>query len=266
MNSTARPNDHLLVDLGVMSRVVIGLILRETKTRFGKHRLGYIWALIEPTVFIGLFVAINAVIRDRIPFGESILLFVVPALLMVRVFLGITKQMVSSISANKALLSYPPVKPPDVIIARFILEMLTMMVLILLFFVLISWIADIELIVYFHRFAAATSVLFLLCLGVGTFNSVLSILWPTWEKIWGFVGFPTLILSGVFFIPKSLPPAYQYWLSYNPVLHCVEWMRTATYLTYDPLLDRSYPVVFGLVMLVLGLALERIYRYRLLSL
>ena len=251
--------------LGVMGRVVTGLILRETKTRFGKHRLGYVWALIEPAVFILSFVVLRAFMQDRIPFGESILLFVIPALLVIRIFIGISGRMMAAFSANKALLAYPPVKPPDVLFARFLLEMLTMSVLIALFFTLMAWIAEIEVILFYDRFAAAIAVLFLVSAGMGVFNAVFSILWPAWERIWGFSSFPILLLSGAFFLPESLPPAYQYWLSFNPVLHCVEWMRTATYLTYDPLLDKTYPIGFGLVALVVGLALERIYRYKLLS-
>jgi len=250
---------------GTMGRVITGLILRETKTRFGKHRLGYVWALIEPAVFILIFAGARTFLRDRVPFGENILLFVIPAMLVLRIFTGISGRMVASISANKALLAYPPVKPPDVIIARFLLEMLTMSVLIVLFFAMMAWIVNTEVILYFDRFLIATGALFLLCAGMGTFNAVFSIIWPAWEKIWGFTGLPLLILSGVFFVPSSMPPKYQHWLSFNPLLNCVEWMRTATYLTYDPLLDKAYPIMFGLVALVIGLSLERIYRYKLLS-
>ena len=265
MSAVVALSSSFLDQLRVMSRVIVALILRETKTRFGKHRLGYVWALIEPAVFILIFGVLRTAIRDRIPFGESILLFIIPALLLVRIFIGLAGHMGASISANKALLAYPPVKPPDVIIARFLLEMLTMSLLIAIFFVLMAWIAEIEVIIYFHSFAASITALFLLCVGMGAFNAVVSVLWPAWERIWRFSSLPILILSGVFFVPKSLPPAYQYWLSFNPVLHCVEWMRTATYLTYDPLLDRPYPIMFGLVTLVIGLALERLYRYKLLS-
>ena len=36
--------------------VLNALILREMKTRFGSHQLGYLWALIDPTLWIATFV------------------------------------------------------------------------------------------------------------------------------------------------------------------------------------------------------------------
>lgn len=252
-------------EAALMLRVIVSLILCETKTRFGKHRLGYVWALLEPAIFILGFIALRAYLSQSIPFGESLLLFMVPGLLVVRIFQGITGRMLPAISSNKALLSYPPVKPFDVLAARFVLELLTKYVLLVIFFVLMDWTADTEVILHYTRFASAVAALTVLACGVGAFNAVISVLWPTWSIIWGFTSFPLIILSGIFFVPKSLPPDAQYILSFNPVMHCVEWLRTATYLTYDPVLERTYPIAFGLIALVIALSLERIYRYRLLS-
>ena len=36
-------------------QVVHALLLRETKTRFGANQLGYLWALIEPSLVIAMF-------------------------------------------------------------------------------------------------------------------------------------------------------------------------------------------------------------------
>lgn len=35
--------------LKVMWRVQVAVLLRETKTRFGKNKLGYLWAFVEPS-------------------------------------------------------------------------------------------------------------------------------------------------------------------------------------------------------------------------
>ena len=253
--------DHL----ALMCRVIIGLILREMSTRFGRQRLGYGWALIEPSVYILFFVLIRSAIVGRVPFGESILLFFIPGLLVVRVFVGVCGKMLFAISANRALLTYPPVKPVDVMIARFLLESLTMYVILTSFFVLMHWIAGTKVILDYGEFAGSVAALSILCAGFGAFNAVFSILWPTWERIWSFVPMPVMILSGTFFVPKALPSGIQDLLAYNPVLHCVEWLRTSTYLTYDPLLDRSYPILFGYVLLILALSLERLYRPKLLN-
>ena len=43
----------------VQTRVIWALMLRETKTLFGKHKLGYMWALINAAFSIGIFWAIR---------------------------------------------------------------------------------------------------------------------------------------------------------------------------------------------------------------
>ena len=36
-----------------MGRVIHALILRDMRTRFGRHHLGYIWAFLEPIITVG---------------------------------------------------------------------------------------------------------------------------------------------------------------------------------------------------------------------
>ena len=62
-----------------------------------------------------------------------------------------------------------------------------------------------------------------------------------------------------------MPPPVQAFISWNPLLHCVEWIRTGVYLTYDPMLDKPYVFVVGSLFLVTGLLLERAYRHRIMA-
>jgi capsular polysaccharide transport system permease protein len=68
------------------------------------------------------------------------------------------------------------------------------------------------------------------------------------------------------FVASNLPDKLAVPLSYNPVLECVEWMRTAYYETYsDRLVSEQYIIAFGLVTLCLGLTAERFFRRRMLE-
>ena len=72
--------------------------------------------------------------------------------------------------------------------------------------------------------------------------------------------------SGVLFVPDALPEIARVPLSYNPVLHVVEWMRSAYYEGYGAnILSRTYVLTWGATMLFLGLVLERLVRGRLLQ-
>lgn len=254
-------NRDFFVQLKQMSTVIVAIILRETKTRFGKNKLGYLWAIIEPCSYILIFLYIRSALHMRIPFGENLFLFIISGLLTYRMFKSVTGRALNAISANQALLTYPQVKPLDTVIARIILEITTMLVVFFVFFSLLNLFSKVSIIHYPERFAGAISATILLSLGVGLFNAVLATLSPSWERIWGLCSLPLLILSGIFYIPKSLPPAAQSILQWNPVLNCIEWMRSAIYLDYDPLLSRSYVVWFALIAILVGLILERYFRY-----
>ncbi|MFD2237986.1 ABC transporter permease [Aureimonas populi] len=251
--------------LRISSRVVTAVVLRETKTRFGKSRLGYLLAIIEPLAFVGIFIGLRALIGRHVPFGESLVLFFLTGLLVFRIFLAISGRVASGISGNKALLAYPPVKVNDILFARLLLEMLTMYVVFALCFGALAFVSDRAVIVHPVVMAEALAAVTFLSFGLGVLNAVLSVLLPMWTMVFSLLRIPLLLASAVFYLPSSLPHWVQEILWWNPLLHCVEWMRSGTYLVYDPLLDKWYPLLVGLVMLVAGFALERLYRYRLLA-
>lgn len=257
--NTQRLSD-LLHGLNISQRVIIAIILRETKTRFGKNKLGYLWAIIEPSAYVALLLFIRDKMHASIPFGENLFLFLLTGILVYRVFISVAGRALNAISANHALLTYPLVKPLDTIFARIILEIITMLIVLTIFFLLLSVFSNYTIIHHPQRFAFAICALMFLSTGVGVLNAVVSVILPTWERFWGLIKFPLLILSGVFYIPKSMPPMVQNILVWNPILNCVEWIRSASYLDYDPLLDKSYVLWFSSICLCLGLVLERKYR------
>jgi capsular polysaccharide transport system permease protein len=106
----------------------------------------------------------------------------------------------------------------------------------------------------------------LLGLGTGVINAIIAAAFPMWVT-----GFTLIILflwltSGVFFIAHALPESLRYPLSFNPVVHFVEWMRAAYYEGYgDSYLDKYYVIGYGAFCLCFGLLLERLVRGRLLQ-
>ena len=240
------------------ANVIGALVLRESATRYGSSRLGYLWAFIEPLVLLSLFLLLRVYLRDRIAFGESALLFIASGFLTVRIFVSITRQMLTSITQNSALMTFPSIVPLDLVIARFMVEMLTMGTVIAIFYLLVVNVSDVAVIHDPIDFTIAVAVLFLLGGGVGMLNAGIGVLWSGYGRIFGFLSFPLLICSGVFYLPSSLSPDALAVLSWNPVLHSVEWLREAIYLDYVSVLDRSYPIVFSTVCMGLGLVMVRL--------
>ena len=242
-------------------RVWVALILRESKTRFGRNKLGFLWALIEPLAYVGMFLVIRGALRDRIPFGQDMALFLVTGILTFRMFMAVTSRGLGAIVSNLALIAYPPVKPLDVIMARVVLETLTMYVIWAITLGLLSIFIEGEVIADHAKLVAALAALTYLSFSFATLNGVLGVLWPTWERIWGLFRFPMFITAGIFFLPVSMPPAMQAVIEWNPVLHAIEWVRTAIYMTYEPLLSIPYLLGFSTLALCVALVLERGYRY-----
>jgi capsular polysaccharide transport system permease protein len=263
---TTSVRGHTIEDqLALNGRVITAIILRETKTKFGKYKFGYAWAFVEPIVYVTLFVFVRAFVSANSSFGTQMVIYVVTALLAFRMFTAINSATMRAIGSNLALLAFPPVKPVDCLIARVILETLTMAVIWVIFYAALTAVSEARVVVDYNNLVAAFGAIVLLGAGVGTLNAVISSLFSWYERVWSMMNFPLFILSGVFFNPSQLPQSARAIVIWNPIAHCVEWVRAATQFTYAPMLDRGYVIGFGLITLVVGLLLERMYRYRVLN-
>lgn len=258
-------NEPVLTSTRTFARVIYALVLREAVTRFGRTRLGYVWAFLEPCAYVAIFVFGRAAIQDRVPFGESAILFVLTGLMAFRIAMSIANRTRSAITGNLALLAYPLVRTFDLMIARILLEATTMTIVFAGFFAGIVVFGGVHVQLQLEHMAAAVGAALLLGSGVGVFNAVVGVLLPSWDRVWGLVSLPLFITSGVFFLPSALPPEIMSILWWNPFLHAVEWTRDAAYLDYDPVLNRSYLISFGLTALFLGLLANRYFRQQVLD-
>ena len=59
----------------------------------------------------------------------------------------------------------------------------------------------------------------------------------------------------------ELPDPYSYYLSFNPLMQCVSWMRTAFYIDYHShYLDKTYLLSVASVALVAAFIMQRALR------
>src|SRR5215216_777475 len=99
-------------------QVIHALLLRETKTRFGANQLGYLWAFVQPSLWIGMFLVFDSLFGRTAPPGMSLVAFLTTGIVPFSLFRETTNRCVSAIEANKGLLFYPQVRPLDLVIAR----------------------------------------------------------------------------------------------------------------------------------------------------
>ncbi|WP_421700595.1 ABC transporter permease [Ancylobacter sp.] len=255
----------ILQGLHTQGRVVIALMLREMRLRSVHSRLSYLLALLEPILQLAMMMGIFSIIGRRPDFGTSLLLFLGTGILPFFLFTHVSGRTTSAIRASGLVRALAPIQPLDIMVARALLETATLLVVAVLLFTVIyaTGIPEalpIRPMLAIEGFAATA----LLAIGVGLINGVIGAFFRLWAVIYGVLSRSLIFLSGVFFVPDFMPPQIRYWLSWNPLLHGLEWFRSGFYLTYPTLtLDKTYLIGFGLVALLIGLALERVFRARL---
>jgi capsular polysaccharide transport system permease protein len=257
-----------LEGLRLQVRVIVALILRETRVHFGEMRLGYLWAVIEPTLHLIAYALIFSYLLRRLsPFGGSLVVFSFTGLIPFFLYYKQSIYLAGAIDGNRMLLNLPPVKPIDVFMARGILEAATYLFagFIILLCIGIYGVADavparpVELMPAFMGTV-------LLGFGVGITNAVIRIFIRNWMVIFGFLLSPIFLVSGIWFLPSQVPPPYRDYLLYNPLMHYIMWTRVGFYRNYDPAeLDRGYALWWSLAVVVLGLTLLRVARRKLLE-
>jgi capsular polysaccharide transport system permease protein len=79
---------------------------------------------------------------------------------------------------------------------------------------------------------------------------------------------PLMLISGVIFPLSAIPYPWREWLMWNPVAHGIEGVRAgiSPYYHHVPELNLNYLLGFALVLVFLGLVLQRRFRSRLVSL
>ncbi|MGB0439936.1 MAG: ABC transporter permease [Paracoccaceae bacterium] len=165
----------------------------------------------------------------------------------------------TAIHYSGAFLSYPAVTFMDALMARFVLNGLTG--LLVGFLVLGGIIVGFNLTVILNGWAIlnALGMMFALALGIGVLNCYLFTRFPLWQRAWAILMRPMFILSGIFFIPENVPSRYIDAFMINPLPHLTSEMRRGVYATYDAVHVNSlyvYGIALGCMMLGMILLLR----------
>ena len=245
------------------SRVVAALVLREMRSRFGRHQLGYLWTIIRPLILLSILVFIFRKAGRPAPFGNSMPLFFATGVLPFYLFSRTMRNMATAIDKNEALFEYPWVTPVDALLARGILEVVT--------YTSVTIIGISGIIVFFdtplpdrvHVLAVALAGLGLLGFGMGCINAVVGSILPAWRAAIGLMQRGLIFFSAVMHPTEGLPLYIRDILAWNPIVHGIELFRSGYYMGYRcSILDVGYLFTFGLMLCLIGLAAERTVRLR----
>lgn len=159
-----------------------------------------------------------------------------------------------AVGANRALLSYPNVAPIDTIFSRYILQLGTTIVVAICVFSAINLSLRSPLNVHWPYIIEAAFVASLLALGGALVNNVLFLKYPLYEKVFGIITRPLFMISGVFFLPDTLPHPVRDVMLLNPLVHVVMLFRKGFYPEYRAAgLDAGFLYSIALPLLLVGL-------------
>tara|TARA_B110001454_G_scaffold216085_2_gene238699 strand:+ start:3989 stop:5824 length:1836 start_codon:yes stop_codon:yes gene_type:complete len=249
-------------------RIIIALLLRESRTRFGRSRLGYAWVLFEPIAHIGIMIVlISFLSHSRVPpIGESFALFYFTGIIPYHLFTHTVSHVMKSVPENRPLLQLPVVRAFDVYAARGLLELITEIVVacVLLLFFAIAGLAIIP--INPSGVAIGLILLWFGAVGVGMIFAVLCAFFSAWERIWGALASILYFSSGTFYIPRIMPENIRAILSWNPLLQAIEFIRSNYFYQPHPYwLNLPYFAGFCIGILALGVCVERAFRRKLMG-
>ena len=244
--------------LAIQGQVILALLLRDMRARFGGLQLGYLWAVLDPLFWVVAFYLVFNFFGRHAPSGTDFGGFLAIGILVYQAWRTPLMGALPVVLNGKALLYFARVQPLDIVLSRCLLEFATLVVV---FGVIMTGVAF-----YYGEFdidSPLNLVVGLLVAGLlgsstGLLLASLSVHMESIPNIANIVLRPMFWISGVFFSAAELPRDLRELALLNPVLHLIEFVRDAWFKGYDAdYVDIRYPIAFAAVLLYFGLALER---------
>lgn len=237
-------------------------MLRDMRTRYFNHGLGFIMVPLWPLVHMSVLILIHGGLSHGSPaFGDSTAIFVATGLVPTLTFMYMSRYMGWSLWQNRAMLAFPIVTALDVMFGRAFLEMISACIMITALIFALTVLGENPAPVDINNAVEAFLATIYLAFGCGVLVGAIALFHPFLLTVWQLCIVCIYLSSGTMFVAQTLPDQLSYWLSFNPVLQCVEWMRMGFYESYsDKLLSKQYVLAFGSVAMFLGLIIERLFR------
>lgn len=241
-------------------RTIVALMLREMATTYGRSPGGYLWAVLEPAAGIALLTVIFSIGFKSPPIGTNFPIFYATGMVPFLLYMDVSGKVSLSIVFSKPLLGYPSVKFLDALIARFLINFITQILVAYVIFAAILLIFETRTVLDLPKMGLSLAMAGALAFGIGTMNCFLMTMFPVWKRIWNIVNRPLFIISCIFFVFDTIPEPYRGYLWYNPLIHVVGMMRDAFFPSYHATYV-SPAYVFGLSLSLTVFGLVFLARY-----
>ncbi|WP_174300272.1 ABC transporter permease [Caulobacter sp. S45] len=247
-------------------RVLVALFFREAQVRRGAaFALGYMAAGLEPIIIVVAISLLFTALGRQPGYGISLLVFIGTGVFPIYLFIH-TSMRLREPFANEGQGRLPIEGTLDHVFVHALLHLLATAVVTTGFFAFLYLVLGQKEALPFDLAEAleALGAIFIFGVAMGMVNSVIARLLPIWNSIWPGVARAAIHFSGMYFIADFLTPDIRRYFAFNPILHGVNWFRTAFYPTYPTNIDNHvYIVLSSGVAITIALLLERIFREKL---
>ncbi len=247
-------------------RSITALMLREMGSTYGTSPGGYVWAILQPIgMIVILSLAFSLLLRTP-SLGTSFILFYATGFLPFDVYNQLSNLVGKSLFYSRSMLAYPRVIWLDAIIARVILNTITLLTVFCIVITGIIYFAGTRTVVTVQPIILGLLIAITFGIAVGLVNCFLGGLFPVWNVIYKIIKRPMFLASGVLFIMEDMPPAVQNILWWNPMIHATGIVRSGFYSTYyASYASPAYCFAVSFVAIVVGLIFVRAYHEKILE-
>ena len=240
-------------------RSITALMLREMGSTYGDSPGGYVWAVIQPIGMIVILAVGFSLLIKSPSLGTSFILFYATGYLTYDIFKQIMAAVIGALKYSRPMLAYPRVIWLDAIIARFLLNSLTLVTVFCIVITGVLMLEETRSVISIQPILIGLAVSITTGLGVGMMNCLLIGLFPVWKTVWKVLTRPLMIASGVLFIYEDMPRTVQDILWWNPIMHATGLVRSGFYISYDATYV-SLIYCFGLAMVLIAFSLLILWR------
>lgn len=246
--------------------VMHAVILRDIRSRFFNHGLGFLIVPLFPVTHMGVLLLFYSILGRESAFGEDLRLFFATGLMPSLTFMYVSRFMSVSVLANKSMMAFPVVRLLDIVLARAFLELMGIVLAVLIMVVILISFGSDPMPRDLSQALLAIFFTVLLSIGFGIIASVIAGIAPVFAMIYALSMIIFYLSSGAPIYLHAFPEQLIYVCSWNPVFHAVDWVRSAYYLGYpSQSLDKTYLIGCALTSLTIGLLMERLLRPQMLA-
>lgn len=245
-------------------RVILALVLRESRVRHGRSKAGYAWAIVEPVMQITILTLLFREFRGGGGAGgAAFAIFFATGVLTFNMYRNTAAYVMNAFEGNRALFNYPMVKHLDAVFGRFILDVATnllVMMVVLGFQILVLGSPPPA---HIPRMALPLALMAGMALGTGLSIAVVRRFLPSVTNLYHIIMGPAFFVSCIFYSLSSVPTRYREILALNPLVHGIEGVRSGYFPEYSAQdVNLFYLFTWVVVLNFLGFVGEWLTRFK----